>query len=173
MQLVEHEAAQPAEQKRRVGARQQQRELLGRRQQNVGRIPSLPAALACGRVAGARLDADRQAHLRHRPFQIARDVDRERLQRRNVEGVEEALCPLAGEGGEARSAKPVRGLAVFGHDSPSPATPLARRPLPMGEVRLSRQLDHVGRKPASVLPAPVGAISSAERPACAAASSSI
>ena len=42
------------------------------------------------RVAGAGLDADRQPHFRNRRFEVARDVDRERLQRRDVEGVQAA-----------------------------------------------------------------------------------
>ena len=69
---------------------EQQRKLLRRREQNVRRIAALALALRCRRVAGARLDADRQAHLRDRLFEIARDVDRERLQRRDVERVQAA-----------------------------------------------------------------------------------
>ena len=52
-----------AEQRLRLAARQQQRELLGRRQEDVGRIGLLALALAGRRVAGAGLDADRQPHL--------------------------------------------------------------------------------------------------------------
>ena len=53
------------------------------------------AARLCGRrVAGAGLDADRQAHLGDRRLEVARDVDGERLQGRDVEGVE-ARAPLA------------------------------------------------------------------------------
>ena len=63
MQFVEHDAAQGAEQIGRVGAGQQQRELLGRGEQDVGRIAALALALGSGRVAGAGLDADRQPHL--------------------------------------------------------------------------------------------------------------
>ena len=42
------------------------------------------------RVAGAGLDPDRQPHLGNRRFQVARDIDRECLQRRDIERVEAA-----------------------------------------------------------------------------------
>ena len=63
MQLVEHDA--PSE-PNRYGASavgEQERELLGRGQQDVRRIAALALALRARRVAGARLDADRQPHL--------------------------------------------------------------------------------------------------------------
>ena len=88
MQFVEDHALQRAEQIRRVGGGEQQRELLRRGQQNVGRIAALARALRDRRVAGAGLDPDRQAHLGDRRFEVARDVDRERLQRRDVERVQ-------------------------------------------------------------------------------------
>ena len=71
---------------------EQQRELLGRREQDVGRIAALALALRGRRIAGAGLDPDRQPHLGDRLLEIARDVDRERLQRRDVERVQ-AACP--------------------------------------------------------------------------------
>ena len=80
MQFVEHDAAQRAEHVRRIGGSQQQRQLLRRGEQNVGRIAALTLPLRGRRVAGARLQPDRQIHLAHRHFQIARDVDGERLQ---------------------------------------------------------------------------------------------
>ena len=92
VQFIEHDTTQSAEQKRGVGACEQQRELLGRGQQNVGRIAPLPAAFARRGVAGPRLDADRQGHVGHRPFQVARDVDGQRLERRYVKGVKTALA---------------------------------------------------------------------------------
>ena len=67
---------------------EQQRELLGRGQQDVGRIAALALALRGRRVAGAGLDADRQPHLGDRRFEVARDVDRQRLERRDVERVQ-------------------------------------------------------------------------------------
>ncbi len=90
MQFVENDALERAEQIRRIGGSEQQRQLFRRRQQNIGRIAALALALRGRRIAGAGLDADRQAHFRDRRFQVARDVDRERLQRRNVERVQAA-----------------------------------------------------------------------------------
>ena len=64
------------------------------------RIAALALALRGRRVAGAGLDADRQAHLGDRPFQIARDVDRQRLQRRDVERVQPAVAADVAAGGD-------------------------------------------------------------------------
>ncbi len=77
-----------AEQIRRVGRGEQQRELLRRGEQNVGRIAALPLALGGGRVAGAGFQPHSQPHLAHRDFQVARDVDRQSLQRRDIERVQ-------------------------------------------------------------------------------------
>ena len=88
MQFVEHHAAQRAEQIRRVGRGEQQRELLRRGEQDVGRIAALALALGGGRVAGAGFQLHGKPHLAHRNFQVARDVDRQRLQRRDVERVQ-------------------------------------------------------------------------------------
>ena len=75
--------------------RQQQGELLGRRQQDVGRLLDLPGALVGWRIAGSRLDTDGQPHLAHRGFEIAGDVGGKRLERRNIEGVKRcSLSPL-------------------------------------------------------------------------------
>src|SRR3978361_1757564 len=51
------------------------------------------------RVAGAGLDLDRQTHLGNRRSQIARDIDRERLQWRDVEGVKAAATQHTASGG--------------------------------------------------------------------------
>ena len=106
MQLVEHHAPETAEQIRRVGAGQQQRQLLRRGQQDVRRIAALALAFRCRRVAGAGLDADRQAHLADRRFEVARDIDGERLQRRDVERVQALGAPqiVAGRDDPARLA---------------------------------------------------------------------
>jgi hypothetical protein len=45
VQFVEHDALERAEQERRIGAGEQQRKLLRRRQQNVGRVAALALAL--------------------------------------------------------------------------------------------------------------------------------
>ena len=100
MQLVEHDALQRAEQERRVVGRQQQRQLLGRGEQNIRRIAPLPLPPRHRRIAGAGLDLDRQPHLGDRRLQIARDVDRERFQRRDVERVQAAGAFDAAAGGD-------------------------------------------------------------------------
>ena len=76
--------------------------LLRRRQQNLRRIAALALALRARRIAGARLDADRQPHLGNRRFQIARDIDGERFERRNVKRVQPALAADAAAGGDTR-----------------------------------------------------------------------
>ena len=100
MQLVEHDALERREQKRRVVGRQQQRQLFGRGEQNIRRIAPLPLPPRHRRVAGAGLDLDRQSHLGDRRLQIARDIDRKRLQRRDVEGVEAAAAHHTAAGGD-------------------------------------------------------------------------
>ena len=99
VQFVEDHALERAEQIRRVGGCQQQRELLRRRQQNLRRIAALALALRGRGVAGAGLDADRQPHLGDRRFEIARDVDRERLERRDVKRMQPAVATKVAAGG--------------------------------------------------------------------------
>ena len=110
MQFVEHNAPERAEHVRRIGAREQQRKLLRRGEQDVGRIPALALAFGCGRVAGARFEPDSQAHLLHRNFQVARNVDRKRLQRRNVQSVQ-ALRAHQRASGRSQVARPHIALA--------------------------------------------------------------
>ena len=100
MQFVEDHALERAEQIRRIGGRQQQRQLLRRRQQDLWRIAPLPLALGDWRVAGACFDTDRQTHLGDGRFEVARDIDGERLQRRDVKRVQPALAPQVAAGGE-------------------------------------------------------------------------
>ena len=85
VQLVEDDRIEIAEEVAGIGAREQQRHLLRRRQQDLGRRQALALAFALRRVAGAGLDADGEAHLGDRRDEIARDVDGERLERRDVE----------------------------------------------------------------------------------------
>ena len=110
--------------------RQHQGDLFRRGEENVGRQIALPGAARSRRVAGARLERDGQPHLRDRLGEVAGNVGGERLQRRDIEGVDRAR----------------RGLAAH-----------------WGSTRL-------GRKPAKVLPPPVGAMSSVSRPARASSS---
>ena len=88
MQLVDDDTAEGAEQGRRVGPGEHQRQRFGRRHQHLRRLPALPFALPLRRVAGARLHADIEAHFRDRGFEIAVDIDGQRLQRRDIEGMQ-------------------------------------------------------------------------------------
>ena len=153
MQLVEHDALQRREQKRRVVGRQQQRQLFGRGEQDIRRIAPLPLPPRHRRVAGAGLDLDRQTHLGDRRFQIARDIDRERLQRRDVEGVQAAAALHAAAGGDDAASAPsplvrergagcrVRGRGMGGASAtPSPDSRARHaRPLPRKRGREKRQ----------------------------------
>ena len=103
VQLIKDHALERAEQIGRVGGGQEQRQLLRRGEQNLRRIAALALALGARRIAGARLDADRQPHLGNRRFQIARDIDGKRLERRNVERVQAAVAADAAAGGDELS----------------------------------------------------------------------
>src|SRR6478672_13697899 len=92
MQFVEHDAFERAEQERRIGGREQERELLRRREQDVWRVAALALALRRWRVAGARFESLLQPHFAHRDFQIARDIDGKRFERRDVERVQPTLA---------------------------------------------------------------------------------
>ena len=100
VQFVEDHALERAEQIRRVGGREQQRKLLRRGEQDVRRITALALPFRGRRVAGAGLDPDRQPHFGDRRFEVARDVDRERLQRRDVERVQAARALKVAAGGD-------------------------------------------------------------------------
>ena len=97
MQLVDDHAAQAGEELRGVGIGQQQRQRFRRGHQEVGRPLALAQAAALRRVAGAALGPHRQAHLGDRRLEVAADVGRQRLQRRDVERVQLALALLVGE----------------------------------------------------------------------------
>ena len=88
VQLVEHDALQAAEELRGAGRRQHERELLGGGHEDVRRPLHLPLALGRRRVARTGLDADGEVHLAHRSLDVTGDVDRERFQGRDVEGVQ-------------------------------------------------------------------------------------
>ncbi len=148
VQFVEHHIAQVGEEAARILRRDQQRELLGRGQQDVGRVELLALALVLRRVAGARLQRDRQAHLGDRLAEIALDVDGERLERRDVERVDAARgfagaalrtrsrdrsapagsrpasCPLRSARSAAPTFPPARAQAgrAGGRAAPSPAS---------------------------------------------------
>ena len=138
MQLVEDDIAQVLEEALGVRRGDQQRQLLRRGQQDVGRVELLALALVRRRVAGAGLDRDAAGPSR-RP--ACRDCARCRR--------------------PAPSAARCRACGC--RDAPRPACASAASARSVSD----------GRKPASVLPAPVGAISSTDLPACALPSSSI
>ena len=62
VQLVEHDGAQMFEQPRGIAMRQEQRQLFGRGEQNIGRRMALALAAAGRRIAGAGFDADVESH---------------------------------------------------------------------------------------------------------------
>ena len=135
MQLVEHHAAQRAEQIRRVGRGEDQRQLLGRGEQDVRRVAALALALRGRRVAGAGLDADRQPHLGDRRLEVARDVDRERLQRRDVERVQPALAAHVAAGGDETA---MRSCSRCGFELETHTTPQRSLPRLRGRDREAR-----------------------------------
>ncbi len=99
--LVDHHRLQPREHIEAVFVGKQQAQRLGRGEQYLGRPRALADLALMGRVAGPGLDADRKAHLLDRREQIALDVDRERLERRDVERVE-ALARSLDQLGQGR-----------------------------------------------------------------------
>ncbi len=163
MQFVEDHALSD---RRRTGAarrrRQQQRQLLRRGQQDVRRIAPLPlrAATPACRRCGSRRVIGRPISAIGR-FQIARDVDRQRLQRRDVEGVQAARCapsaalrasasPARGQGYSAPPAsakirpascrrRSARSAAPSGRRGPLPAAPAGVRAATIRGLRTSAQ----------------------------------
>ncbi len=88
--LVDDHAAEVLEQPLGAFPGQQQRQLLGRRQQHVRRLQLLALLARHAGVAGAGLGDDVQAHLVDGRQQVALDIDGQRLQRRQVQGVDAA-----------------------------------------------------------------------------------
>ena len=76
------------------------------------RVHALALSLGLGGVAGAVLDPDLQAGAFDRGAEVAADVGRQRLERRDVEGVEAGRrgLPKLGQGGEEAR----QGLAAAG-----------------------------------------------------------
>ncbi len=121
--LVDHDRLEAGEQERAVLIAEQQAQRFGRGQQDLRRPHPLARLAVGGRVAGAGLDPDRQAHLADRRQQIALDVDRERLERRDVERVE-ALGRRLDEIDDGSAGSP---RASCPRPSARPATRSARR----------------------------------------------
>jgi hypothetical protein len=86
--IVEDHPAQVSEEMVRIRAGEQQSQLLGRRQEDVGRIDPLALALRHRGVARSRLDAHAEPEIGDRAAEVTLDVDGQRLQRRDVERVE-------------------------------------------------------------------------------------
>ena len=128
MQLVDDDALERGKQRLDLPAGEKQRELLGRRQEDVGGVDLLALALAGRRIAGARLDPDAQAHLGDGQFEIARHVDGERLEGGDVERVE-ARAPVrrrvGGQFDESRQ-EPREGLARSRRRDQQHRAPVAR-----------------------------------------------
>ena len=105
VQFVEDDAGERGEEVGGLPVRDEQGQLLRRGQQDVGGTRDLPGALVRGGVAGARLDPDIEPHLGDGRVEVARDIDGQRLEGRDVEGVQAPALRggrPAGEGGEAR-----------------------------------------------------------------------
>ena len=90
MQLVHHDAAQARKHRGGLGIGEQQRQGFRRGQQDVGRVQALAYPSVLGRIAGPGLAAHGQPHLLDGGAQVARDIGGERLQRRDVKGVQAA-----------------------------------------------------------------------------------
>src|SRR5215475_2883485 len=88
MQFVEDHTLERAEHIGRIGAGEQQRQLLRRGEQNIGRVTPLSLALGSRRVASAGFNPHWQSHLLNRNLEVPRNVDGERLQRRNIKSMQ-------------------------------------------------------------------------------------
>ncbi len=150
----------------------EQGELFGRGQQDVGRMQLLPLAFGHACVAGAGFHADRKTHFVDRRRQVARDVHRQGLQRRDVEGVQPVARRVVGWRalGQLHQARqePCQGLAAAGggdehgmatlagllqHVQLVPARPPAATLEPLAEARRERRQlvpGRAGRRPEAV-----------------------
>ncbi len=128
VQLVEDDVFERAEQIGGALVRQHQRDLLGGGEEHVGRRHALARAALRRRVAGARLEPYREAHLLDGRCEVPRDVRGERLERRDIEGVKRAAgaraLRLAREIGQAREETRER-LAAAGRGDEKRIAPLA------------------------------------------------
>ncbi len=88
MQLIKDDVFQVLEEPLRLLVGEQQRHLFGRGQQDIGRVELLALSFRLRRVAGAVLDGDGKPHFGDRLHQVALDIDRQRLERRDVERVD-------------------------------------------------------------------------------------
>ena len=125
VKLVDDDRPQPFEHLRRIGVAQEQAERFGRGQEHLRRLHALPRLAVGGGVAGASLDPDGQPHFLDRTDQVAVNVDRERLERRDVEGVE-SFDRLLGQLADRRKESGQR-LAGAGRRNQQSAAPAPRQ----------------------------------------------
>jgi hypothetical protein len=159
--LVDHHRVQVGEKNRAVLVAEQQTERFGRGQQHVRRTDALARLAVRGRVAGAGLDADVEAHLLDRRQEVALHVHRQRLERRDVEGVEGVAAAGFDEVDQAGE-EAGQGLAGAGRGDQQGIAPgsrrgehldlvAARRPAlcrePAGDDRREIGLRHPGADP--------------------------
>ncbi len=93
VELVENHRVEAGKEFLGARHRDQQRDLLGRGEQDVGGIKPLALAAMRRRVARTRFQAHGKLHLLHRLREVAADVDGKRLQRRDVERVQAVAVP--------------------------------------------------------------------------------
>ncbi len=86
--FIDHHPLQPREHPPGVLVGQEQRQAFRGGQQDMRRIGALAFLARGGRVAGPVFDAQVQAHVGDRPGQVAGNIRRQRLERRNVESVQ-------------------------------------------------------------------------------------
>ena len=111
VEFVHHDALEARKDARGVFIAEQEREAFGGGEQDMRRVGALAAALGIGGVAGAVLDPDGKVGPFDRAAQVAADVGGERLEGRDVKGVE-ALMPICQFG--QRGQKPRQRLAAPG-----------------------------------------------------------
>ena len=108
--FIDHHALEAREDAGGVLVGGQQGKAFRRGQQDMRRVGALAAFGMGGGVAGAVLDPDGQAHLGHGGLQVALDIGGQRLERRDIEGVQ-ARVVRGGEVGQ-RGQKPCQRLAA-------------------------------------------------------------
>jgi hypothetical protein len=107
--FIDDDGLHPRQHRRRIGIGNQQRQRFGRCKQDMRRAFTLALLAVRRRIAGARLDADIKADLGHRRQQVALHIDRQRLQRADIDGVE-AIARIVGQIGQ-RGEEPRQRLA--------------------------------------------------------------
>lgn len=96
MHFVQHDAFQVGEIVSRSVPGTEQRQLLGRGQQDVRRVLALALLLRLFGVAGTAFDMDVQPDLADRRHQIALNISGQRLQRRQIKRMHAAARPETG-----------------------------------------------------------------------------